>query len=241
MSSKDAPLELWERFLEEGVGSEPHEELVIHYQYLVEAIARKMQRHLPRYVTDEELISSGQVGLLRAMTRYDPEQGVFSRYASTVIWGAIIDGLRAEDFAPSSLRRQQRALEEVEEALSVDGSDHVTNQQIAEELGTSEEEVRELRYKISMAEISPTDPVLMPHQEDVSVAGDAWEKEMCREFVRWLRDFDVRTQDVIIRKYWIGQSLRDISKEMGESVLVTRERHYEVLEQLHPFMLDLCQ
>lgn len=102
MTSREAPEHLWKKLAsaDEEVSFVAFEELVLHYQYLVEAIARKLEHRLPSYLEDDELLSLGQIGLLKALGKYDSEQGAFSKYASAVIWGAIIDGLRANDFAP---------------------------------------------------------------------------------------------------------------------------------------------
>lgn len=242
MARPEAPMHLWEEYLgtDEVESKMAYEDIVYHYQYLVEAIARKLQHRLPSFLEDAELISSGQLGLLRAINRYDPEAGPFSRYASTVIWGSIIDGLRAADFAPSSLRRQQRDMDAAVKKLRDSGAEDPTPEEIAEEMDTTEESVREIQYKVQKAEVAPTDPVLMPARQNGTVGADVWEREMCREFVVWLKEKDILTQKVVVLKYWKMMSLKNIATVLDQPVTSVRDRHQKVLAELLPFMVDLA-
>lgn len=242
MARPEAPMHLWDDYFgfDDDDARQAFEDIVHHYQYLVEAIARKLQHRLPSFLEDDELISSGQLGLLRAIQRYDPEAGPFSRYASTVIWGSIIDGLRAADFAPSSLRRQQRDLDAVVKKMRDDGDEDPSPKKIAEHLGTTEESVREIQYKVQKAEVSPTDPVLMPARQSGTIGADVWEREMCREFVVWLKEWDEITQKVVVLKYWKSLSLKDIAATLDQPVTTVRDKHQQVLADLLPFMIDLA-
>ena len=80
MTSREAPEHLWKKLAsaDEEVSFVAFEELVLHYQYLVEAIARKLEHRLPSYLEDDELLSLGQIGLLKALGKYDPGQGACS-------------------------------------------------------------------------------------------------------------------------------------------------------------------
>jgi len=82
---------------------------------LVRRIAGRLSLQLPSCVELGDLESAGAVGLLSAVESYDPEQAAeFATYAQYRIRGAILDDLRAQDFAPRSLRAKAR---EIEQAL----------------------------------------------------------------------------------------------------------------------------
>jgi len=73
---------------------------------LVSTIARTMRHGLPSVVELGDLIHDGVVGLLESRRRFDPSRGVdFRTYAAYRIRGAILDGLRARDPLPRSMRR----------------------------------------------------------------------------------------------------------------------------------------
>ncbi|MDQ7849662.1 MAG: sigma-70 family RNA polymerase sigma factor [Armatimonadota bacterium] len=77
---------------------------------LVYSIARTMSYALPAVVELDDLVHDGVVGLLECARRFDPSRGVdFRTYASHRIRGAILDGLRARDPLPRSLRRAAKA------------------------------------------------------------------------------------------------------------------------------------
>ncbi len=77
---------------------------------LVHAIARAMSHALPAVVELDDLVHDGVVGLLECARRFDASRGVdFRTYASHRIRGAILDGLRARDPLPRSLRRAVKA------------------------------------------------------------------------------------------------------------------------------------
>lgn len=204
---------------------EARTEIVTHYQYLVEGTARKIQRKLPPYVKDDDLISYAQLGLLRAMGRYDPEAGPFSRFASAAVYGAVIDGLRQEDFAPRGLRKQQRELDDAIQKLRVTGEVAPSNATIGESMGLSEDEVSSIQVRIERSDIQPQDPHTIRHSLDgVSMVT----REVCREFVNLIRREDITTQKVVALKYWNGYSMRHIGELLGIPVEDVRSRHNRV-------------
>jgi RNA polymerase sigma factor for flagellar operon FliA len=240
MSRPEVNSEEWDRLNSPNpdVESEAFHHIVLHYQYLVEGTARKLQRKLPSYLEDSELISFGQMGLLKAVRRYKPDQGPFSKYASTVVYGAIIDGLRAADFAPRGLRRQQREMETSIQELQNEGVSQPTSSQIALTMGVDEEEVLNLQHKIQRADVSPHDPTRLG-----SVQGNEsfLSRELCREFVVWLKEKDELTQKVIAMRYWAEMSIKQISQALGLSPEQVRVRHLDVLSGIIPLMIDIAQ
>jgi RNA polymerase sigma factor FliA len=71
--------------------------LVLAHLPLVRSIAHSIAHHLPRTFEQDDLVSTGYLGLLKAATNYRPEVhggAPFSAYARPVIHGAIIDSVR---------------------------------------------------------------------------------------------------------------------------------------------------
>ena len=87
---------------------------------LVKHIVFQVAVHFPRHVEREELARAGALGLVEAARRYDESRGVpFERFAAQRIRGAILDAVRAADWAPRSVRMLARKLENVEQKLAV--------------------------------------------------------------------------------------------------------------------------
>jgi RNA polymerase sigma factor for flagellar operon FliA len=93
---------------------EIREKLVLRYVSLVKYVAGRLAIGLPPSVQADDLISSGILGLMDAIDKYDLERDTrFETYAVTRIRGAILDELRALDWIPRSTRQKARRLESV--------------------------------------------------------------------------------------------------------------------------------
>jgi RNA polymerase sigma factor for flagellar operon FliA len=94
-------------------------DLLTHYLPLVRRIALQLAARLPASVEVDDLVQAGVLGLLDASTRYQDGQGAkFETYASQRIRGAMLDELRANDWAPRGLRQSAR---QVEDAIRTSG------------------------------------------------------------------------------------------------------------------------
>ena len=95
--------------------------LIEQHLPLVEHIVFQVAVHFPRHVDREELARAGALGLVEAARRYDESRGVpFDRFAAQRIRGAILDAVRAADWAPRSVRTLARKLESVEQRLATE-------------------------------------------------------------------------------------------------------------------------
>src|SRR5690349_15558729 len=80
------------------------------YLPLVEQIVVQVAVDFPRHVDRGELVRAGVLGLVEAGARFDAERGVpFDKFAARRIRGAILDAVRAADWAPRSVRARSRA------------------------------------------------------------------------------------------------------------------------------------
>ncbi|MBI2413278.1 MAG: FliA/WhiG family RNA polymerase sigma factor [Deltaproteobacteria bacterium] len=80
--------------------------------HLVKIIAYQVAVNLPPHIDVNDLISSGTIGLLESIDRFDPSKGVqFNTYASIRIRGAIMDELRSMDWMTRSMRDKSNQLE----------------------------------------------------------------------------------------------------------------------------------
>ncbi|MBY0579108.1 MAG: RNA polymerase sigma factor FliA [Burkholderiales bacterium] len=115
------------------------------YAPLVKRIAHHMMARLPANVQVEDLIQTGMLGLLDAMQRFDASQGAqFETYASQRIRGAILDGLRANDWFPREVRRNSRRIEDAMHQIEQRMGRAALEREVAEELGVTLEEYHKL-------------------------------------------------------------------------------------------------
>ena len=88
------------------------EQLVSKYVPLVKRIAFHLMAKLPASVEVDDLVQNGMIGLMDAMSRYEEGLGAqFETYAVQRIRGAMLDGLRENDWMPRGARREMRRVE----------------------------------------------------------------------------------------------------------------------------------
>lgn len=88
------------------------DDLVQRFAPLVKRIAHHLMARLPSSVQVDDLIQNGMIGLLDAIDRFEAGMGAqFETYAAQRVRGAMLDGLRENDWLPRSLRREFRQIE----------------------------------------------------------------------------------------------------------------------------------
>ncbi|MDR1367127.1 MAG: RNA polymerase sigma factor FliA [Candidatus Accumulibacter sp.] len=95
-----------------ATGQIDKDQLVHRFAPLVKRIAYHLMGRLPSSIQVEDLVQNGMIGLLDAIERFETGMGAqFETYASQRIRGAMLDGLRENDWLPRSLRRDLRRIE----------------------------------------------------------------------------------------------------------------------------------
>jgi RNA polymerase sigma factor FliA len=122
-------------------GSRASDELIARHAELVKRIAYHLAGRLPPSVAVDDLIQAGMLGLMEAAANFSANRGAsFETYAGIRIRGAMIDALRALDWAPRSVHRKARAaaaaVREIERRTGRDARDV----EIAQQMGISLEE-----------------------------------------------------------------------------------------------------
>lgn len=102
----------------------------------------ELLRRVPSFVQREDLASAGALALVQAAGSFDPEQGVpFHRYAIYRIRGAMLDELRAMDWATRGARQRTKQLEEMTQTLTAAEGRAPTREELASALGVEVEKV----------------------------------------------------------------------------------------------------
>ncbi|WP_110112809.1 FliA/WhiG family RNA polymerase sigma factor [Bacillus sp. CGMCC 1.16541] len=131
----------WEQWIQ---SRDPHagNMLVRKYIPLVNYHVQRMAVSLPKTINKDELRSLGLIGLYDALEKFDHGRELkFDTYASFRVRGAILDGLRKEDWLSRSAREKAKRIESTIEQLEQRYLRNVTPSEIAQEVGLTEEEV----------------------------------------------------------------------------------------------------
>ena len=115
--------------------------MILRYTPFIKYIAHRLAMRLPPHISVEDLISAGVIGLMDALTKFDPQKKVeFKTYAEFRIRGAMLDELRALDWVPRSVRQKAAQIEKSDPALEKTKGRPAEDEEIAEELGISLDE-----------------------------------------------------------------------------------------------------
>src|ERR1700683_1272200 len=121
--------------------SQQKDKLILEYAPLIKFIAQKIAVRLPSNIELDDLISSGVIGLMDAIEKYDPSRdNKFKTYAEFRIRGAILDELRAQDWVPRSVRDKAKLLDRTYSSLEQLMGRTPTDEEVAAELKISMDE-----------------------------------------------------------------------------------------------------
>jgi RNA polymerase sigma factor for flagellar operon FliA len=134
--------------------------LVVEYAPLIKYIAQKIAARLPTNIELDDLMSSGVIGLMDAIEKYDASRdNKFKTYAEFRIRGAILDELRAQDWVPRSVREKAKALERCYSRIEQQKGRQATDEEVCSELGISQQEYHEMLSQVRSVSLLSFDDV----------------------------------------------------------------------------------
>ncbi|MDQ0156790.1 RNA polymerase sigma factor for flagellar operon FliA [Robertmurraya andreesenii] len=155
---------IWEKWISER-DSDAGNLLVKKYMPLVSYHVQRVAVGLPKNVSRDDIHSLGLVGLYDAIEKFDPARDLkFDTYASFRIRGAIIDGLRKEDWLSRGTREKAKRIEATIGMLEQKHMRNITAKDVAKELNMSEEEVQTTMNEQFFSSILSIDE--HPHDSD---------------------------------------------------------------------------
>jgi RNA polymerase sigma factor FliA len=152
--------DLWVRW-QDKQDKQARDALVLAHLPLVHRVVRKMSRSWGPVVNQEDLIGMGTLGLIEAIDRFEPARGYeFVTYATWRIRGAVLDGLRSQDWVPRSLRTKAKELEAAYAEMEHQLLRSATDDEIANHLGLSLNEFQQRLYELSVSPLVSLDGLL---------------------------------------------------------------------------------
>jgi RNA polymerase sigma factor for flagellar operon FliA len=159
--------QLWKEYKQNN-DEKAREELILHYLPMIKSVVNRLSARIPPHITSDELESYGLLGLLDAITKFEPSRGTdFAAYSKIRIKGAVLDELRALDWAPRSLRRKEQKLEEAYNYLEQRIGRSPTEDEIAEFLKIPLKQLHSLLGEINRITYLSLDDILQdPKQSE---------------------------------------------------------------------------
>ena len=228
MPHRDADaVELWHSFTSTGE-QELRNRLVLRYSPLVKYVVGRIRSGLPQSVDTADLLSDGVLGLMDAVEKFEPARGLqFQTYAVPRIRGAVLDGLRARDWVPRSVRTKIRDVQRAQATLEAALGRTPDDSEIAAELRISLPELQELDSKASYTSVVYLDEIGMTDDSATTTTNelDTEDAEIRATLVHAVRQLPERDQIIVTLYYFEGLTLSEIGLVLG----VTESR----VSQLH--------
>ncbi|MBN1826849.1 MAG: FliA/WhiG family RNA polymerase sigma factor [Candidatus Eisenbacteria bacterium] len=207
------------------------EERILEFLPMVQQIARTFACRLPNRVETADLLSAGNLGLIRAVDEFDPSRGVELRiYVAQCVRRSILDYLRAQDPLPYSTRYKIRQIDEsilyLEKILKRGPSER----EVAEELGFTEADVSNLMAQAASLTLfslnESQDGCREQERDETRDVLSAIERQEIREILsRLIRELP--RQERLVLMFYYYEDLK--MKEIGELLEITESR----VSQIH--------
>ncbi len=143
--------ELWRQYKYEE-NSDAREKLILKCLPMVKSLAQRFAIYTFPCCDSDDLISTGIIGLLDALEKYDPVmQTSFRTYAKYRIRGAILDEIRNLQWKPRSVQEKIQNLKRANSRLEQSLSRPPTETELADALGLDLNQFRRMLVRIGPA------------------------------------------------------------------------------------------
>ena len=223
--------------------------LVEAYAPLVKRIAFQLMSKLPASVDVDDLIQNGMMGLLDALGRYEQGLGAqFETYAAQRIRGAMLDGLRENDWLPRSLRRDMRRIESAIHSLEQQFGRQPSETELAQSLDMPLEDYQRMLQDARGHQLvyledfnrEEDDDYLDRHlaQADSNPLDLLEDADMRRRLVSAIEQLPEREQMVMALYYDEELNLREIGEVLGVTESRVSQLHTKAVLRLRSRLID---
>ncbi len=226
-------------------GVAEREKMIESHLSLVDFLVDRMMTQVPAFVNRDDIRSAALMGLMDASNRFDPRRGVlFKTFAERRIRGAVFDEVRRMDWFSRTLREKQSRLAKVTESLGKKLGRAPEDPELAEELGMSLDNFRELQLQVSQLgyvslnenyDDSDSGKSFIDNLEDVgqaSVQERMEANELTSELAGYLEHLSEKERLVIALLYYEELSQKEISEVLELSEGRISQLHSQALSKL---------
>jgi RNA polymerase sigma factor for flagellar operon FliA len=194
---------------------ETREKLIERYLSLVKLVASRIAISLPQYVDKDDLISNGFFGLLDAIEKYDPLRGIkFETYAVVRIRGSMLDAIRAQDWVPTSIRQKAKQYEQAVSQLENRLGRAATDNEIAEALEITMNELYTLLNQLNACTIIPLEEFIKSETTSTHLANPSEHvevEEVKQALANMIEKLPEKERLVVTLYYYESLTLKEIS------------------------------
>jgi RNA polymerase sigma factor FliA len=146
-------LSTWREYRRSG-DLQLRDRLIFAFMPMVRHIVYRKVREMPAHCDAEDFLSCGLEALIASIERYDPDKGAtLEQYAWTRVQGAVLDELRRSDWAPRSLRRDERRIAAAREGFLSVHARQPSHEELAARVGMTPREMSGRLDEVALAEV----------------------------------------------------------------------------------------
>ncbi|MCR4625414.1 MAG: FliA/WhiG family RNA polymerase sigma factor [Lachnospiraceae bacterium] len=215
------------------------EKLIIEYSGLVKVVAGKLSMYLGYTVEYDDLVGYGVFGLIDAIDKFDYGKGIkFETYASLRIRGEILDQIRKMDWIPRTVRQKQKQLDMAYRKIEERTGRLATDEEIAEELGITLEELCNMQNETKVSNIISLDEYMEQGDSKVEPVETkeymqpdrvVEKEELKKLLLEVLETLTEKEKKVILLYYYEEMTLKEISNVMDVSESRVSQLHSKAL------------
>lgn len=236
---------LWDEYFETR-SEEVKNKIISHYLYIVSIVVKRLMPQYKDYSEKDELMSCGVLGLIDAVNKFDRSFGVkFQTYATVRIRGEIIDYMRKQDWAPSSLRKKISSIQNAIEVLEAELNRRPTEAEIAEYLGVKESVVQKVLQKSHMFNLVYFESMIYEKESEENLEmfrNDPYQKieneVMLEALMKLIDQLPERERLVITLHYFEGMTMKNIAKILNISESRVSQIHSRILMDMRKALQD---
>lgn len=232
---------LWAAYRAEP-SDETRNALVEAYHRFAAEVTRRFAARLPRSVDRGDLATAGDVGLMNAITGFDPERGVrFESYCELRVKGALLDELRTQDWLPRPWRQRVEHQKRAVEALRGREGREPTDEEVAKEMEMPVDLYQQL-FGVGLPGVPSGSMATDGTDEDgmmsLEVVPDPTpldpDEGLTREEILTLVTQRLTEQEfrILYLRYWEGMAMREIGELTGLSESRVCKVHTRLIERL---------
>ncbi len=148
------------------------DDLILAYTPLIKYIAARLAARLPPQVAFDDLVSSGIIGLIDAIDKFDLGKKVqFKTYAEFRVRGAMLDELRSLDWVPRSVRKKATQIEHAFNSLEKRLGRPATDEEMADSLDVDLDHYYKLLDETKTISFMDVDLIRQKNPDNIIVGG----------------------------------------------------------------------
>ena len=245
-ATSDQVLAIWREYRRSGDRAE-RDRLIFMFMPMVRYIVYRKVREVPAQCEVDDFLSCGLEALIVSIERYDPGKGAtLEQYAWTRIAGAVLDELRRHDWAPRSLRRDERAINRARERFVSRTERQPQREELAAELEMTAAELTRRLDQVALAEVGSLNRIVRCDESatieriDTLESSDrdsdptlcAERSEAKRRFRQAFRSLSGQEREVAVLLYVEDWTLREIGRRLGVSESRVSQIHTQLRRRL---------